>query len=161
MTWFDDMKIGARVEVGSILFEENAMITFAKTYDPRDYLIDKTAAAQGPFGKLVASPWHITAAWMGLMIKNRTGNLYDKLSTPSPDGDKAKIGPSPGFVNLSWANPVEAGDTITYSLEVSKLITLKSKPQWGICRNLSVGVNQRGEEVLSFFGQVLMERKPA
>ena len=160
MTWFEDMAIGAQVEVGSVVFQPEAMLAFAKKYDPRDYFLDENAAALGPYGKLVASPWQVTAEWMSLMIKNRAGSLYENLSKPSPDGHKARIGPSPGFVELNWPNPVAAGDKITYRMEVFKLIELKSRPQWGICRNRSVGTNQRGEEVLRFFGQVLMERKP-
>ncbi len=159
MTWFEDMKVGASIEVGAVLFERAAMIAFAKQYDPRDYFIDEQAALVGPYGKLVASPWHVSAEWMGLMVKNRDRNLYDSLSHKSPDGDKARVGPSPGFVDLSWKTPVEAGDSITYTMEVFKLIEMKSRPQWGIVRNLSVGTNQRGQEVLRFFGQVLMERK--
>lgn len=160
MTWFEDMKIGAQIKVGAVVFQEEEMIAFAKLYDPRDYFIDKHAAIAGPYGKLVASPWYVTASWMGLMVKNRDKHLYESLSHQSPDGDQARIGPSPGFVDLSWKNPVEIGDEITYSLEVFKLIELKSRPQWGICRNLSIGTNQHGKEVLRFFGQVLMERKP-
>jgi acyl dehydratase len=160
MAWFDDMKIGTKIEVGSAVFLEDEMIAFAKRYDPRDYFMDRDAAQLGPFGKLVASPWFVTATWMGIMINNRDRSIYQELSHPSPDGDRAKVGPSPGFVDLKWENPVEAGDRITYSIEVAKLIELKSRPQWGICRNLAVGTNQKGEEVLRFFGQVLMERKP-
>ncbi len=57
------------------------------------------------------------------------------------------------------AEPGPARDTISYSSTVTEKIELRSKPKWGLIRGLSEGVNQRGELVLSFIGQALVERR--
>ena len=161
MTWLEDMDIGARAELGRHRFDAAEMIAFAKLYDPRDYYIDAAAAAHGPFGRLVASPWYVVATWMRLMMSQRDRAHFEHLSTQRADSDQAQSGPSPGFLDLSWPNPVASGDEITYSVRVHELIKLKSRPKWGIARNLNEGRNQSGELVMRFFGQVLMERRVA
>ena len=161
MTWLEDMNIGAQAEIGCHRFDEAEMIAFARAYDPRAYYIDAGAARHGPFGRIVASPWYITAMWMRLMMATRAQRHFQHLSKPSPDADQAKIGPSPGFLDLSWPNPVAHGDEITYSVRVHEIIKLKSRPKWGIARNLNEGRNQQGRLVMRFFGQVLMERRVA
>lgn len=151
--WFEDFKIGARMELGSYTFSEDEIIRFAKKYDPQPFHVDPVAAKDGPYGGLIASGWHTSATWMKLMINLRQ-------STPRSAGDDSpQGGPSPGFFDMRWPNPVRVGDTITYTAECVELVALKSRPEWGIVRHRNEGFNQDGKMVFHFIGQGLMPRR--
>jgi acyl dehydratase len=156
MPWFEDIEIGTRMELGSYTFTADEIIAFAKKYDPQYFHIDAEAAKHGPFGALTASGWHTTSTWMKLMIAKRraTPEPADENGCKPPAG-----GPSPGFLEMKWPNPVRAGDTISYSAEVIEKLNMRSRPGWGIVRSLNIGVNQHGETVLSFIGQGLIEKR--
>ena len=156
MPWFEDLVIGTRQELGSHSFTEAEIIRFATKFDPQYFHIDPAAAAESPYGGLIASGWHTASTWMKLMvalIQARTDQLDEQ-------GRKPAAGPSPGFLELKWPNPVRPGDTVSYSTTLIEKIELRSRPQWGLIRSRNEGVNQRGELVLSFVGQALVQRRP-
>ena len=155
MPWFEDIEIGSRLELGSHTFSAEEIIRFATKFDPQYFHIDAEAAKAGPFGGLTASGWHTAATWMKLMIASRTG----REDAPDEAGRKPAGGPSPGFLDMKWPNPVRPGDTITYSSTVIEKIEMKSRPQWGIIRSRNVGINQHGQTVLEFTGQGMIERR--
>lgn len=156
MPWFEDIKIGSRMELGSHTFTEDEIIAFARKYDPQYFHIDPETAKNGPFGTLTASGWHTSATWMKLMIAARRANA----EPPDADGRQPPAGgPSPGFLEMKWPVPVRVGDTISYSTEVIEKIDMRSRPGWGIVRSRNVGVNQNGETVMSFIGQGLVQRR--
>jgi acyl dehydratase len=155
MPWFEDIAIGARMELGPYTFTEAEIIRFAAKYDPQYFHIDAEAAKAGPFGGLTASGWHTSATWMKMMIRSRTG----REAQPDETGRKPAGGPSPGFLEMKWPNPVRPGDTITYSSTVVEKIEMKSRPGWGIIRSRNVGINQNGQTVLDFIGQGMIERR--
>ena len=156
MPWYEDIEIGTRTELGSHTFTADEIVAFATKYDPQYFHIDPEAAKEGPFGTLTASGWHTSATWMKLMIAKRkaTPEPVDENGRKPPAG-----GPSPGFLEMKWPNPVRAGDTISYSSEVIEKLDMRTRPGWGIVRSLNIGVNQHGETVMSFIGQGLIERR--
>ena len=70
-----------------------------------------------------------------------------------------ELGVSPGFREMRWPRPVREGDVVTFSMTTISMRET-SKPKWGLVGNSFRGVNQRGEEVLSFSSVVLAARKP-
>ena len=155
MPWLEDFEIGTRTELGSYIFTEDEIIQFARQFDPQPFHIDPVAAKDGPFGGLVASGWHTTATWMKLMVKSR-------ILVRDPDDTSPPGGPSPGFLELQWPNPVRPGDEISYSSTVVEKIDMKSRPNMGIVRSLNEGVNQNGDIVMRFLGQgLMMKRTPS
>lgn len=154
--FFEDYQIGDRVELGQHHFTADAIIAFGRTYDPQPFHVDEAAGKASLFGGLAASGWHICGAWMRLMVDYRQRDAAELLAR----GVKpARLGPSPGVKSLKWPNPVLAGDTIRYSTTISSLVDLKSRPNWGIWLSLNEGINQKGQQVMSFTGQVLAERR--
>jgi acyl dehydratase len=155
MPWFEDIVIGARRELGSFVFTEAEIIRFATKYDPQYFHIDPAAARDSPYGGLIASGWHTSAVWMKLMVAS-----WRAQPVPAdPAARSAGSGPSPGFLDLKWPHPVRAGDSIAYSSTTIEKLDLKSRPKWGLIRSRNEGVNERGELVLSFIGQGLIERR--
>ncbi len=162
MSYLEDVIVGAQQRLGTHIFDEAEMIAFARAYDPRDYYISAAAAQNGPFGALVASGWFVIAVWMQMMTQTRATDFWQAMSDPAAQqtGERpARMGPSPGFLDLAWPHPVCPGDEITYAAQVHKIIKLKSRPEWGIARNLNEGRNQDNKIVMRFFGQVLIERR--
>jgi acyl dehydratase len=75
-------------------------------------------------------------------------------------GRAAALG-SPGVDELRWLKPVRPGDTLEARVEVLEVRPSRSKPDRGIVRLRSVMVNQDQEEVLSFIGNVMFQRRSA
>ena len=61
-----------------------------------------------------------------------------------------KLGPSPGFAELQWLQPVYAGDTITFFMTPIDSRTVQGRHRYILNSALSEGVNQNGETVLRF-----------
>jgi acyl dehydratase len=156
MKYFEDIKVGEKAELGRFTFTTEAIKRFARAYDPQPFHLDEVAAAAGPFGALCASGWQTAAVWMRLMVDYRIRNA----DTSAPDGTPPMMGPSPGFDDMKWLKPVYAGQTITYSTEITALRESRSRPQWGIMTSLNEGRGDDGELAFSFTGHVFVERRP-
>ena len=66
-----------------------------------------------------------------------------------------KLGPSAGFKKLQWLKPVYAGDTITYSVQLTESRPLTSRSGTFINMTINDGVNQHGDVVMRYEGTVL------
>ena len=156
MKFFDDIKVGDRMEIGSHTFAADEIKTFAQQYDPQPFHVDEDAAARSHFGALCASGWHTAAMWMRLRI------LYGQRddAARSARGERnATLGPSPGFREMKWPRPVYAGDTIAYASEVIETRPSQSRPGWGLIHVRNTGTNQKGETVLSFTSTAFVQRR--
>ena len=104
-------------------------------YDPQSMHVDPVAAAQGPFGGLIASGWHTAAMVMRLFVEH----YLSKVATL----------PSPGVDELRWVRPVRPGDTLRVRVTVTETKRSRSKPDRGLVRGLVEVLNQNGELVMS------------
>ncbi len=155
--FFEELDVGSRHELGSLVFTPDEIIAFARSFDPQPFHLSDEAARNSPFGRLAASGWHTGSGWMAAMVSHRKRGL-----AACGDNRAPRLGPSPGFKNLRWSKPVFAGDRITYFSEVTDKRASASRPEWGLFFHRNTGVNQHGEEVFSFEGCVFVERlKPA
>ena len=50
--YLEEIEVGRVVQLGSVHFTREAVISFAKKYDPQPFHLDDAAAARGQFGKL-------------------------------------------------------------------------------------------------------------
>lgn len=151
MAWFEDVEVGKTVELGSHLFTDEAIVAFARRYDPQPFHVDHEAARRSHFGALCASGWHTAVVWMRLNVEARKREAA-KENGASLDA----LGPSPGFQDLQWLKPVYAGDTIRYSSRVTEKRALKSRAGWGLVTSRNEGWNQRGELAFGFTGHVFV-----
>ena len=156
MKYFDDIKVGTRLELGSHTFEAEEIKKFARKYDPQVFHTDEEAAARSHFGKLVASGWHTAAVGMRLTVDATRAEAEAQRARGEPD---ARRGPSPGVRDVRWLKPVFVGDTISYATEVVELREVP-RPGWGLMVTKSYGTNQHGEVVYSVQGAVFVERRP-
>jgi acyl dehydratase len=154
---FDDLVIGRREELGSYTFTPDAIVAFAREFDPQPFHVDEAAGRASHFGGLVASGWHTAACWMRSLVAHRTrmNAILAEQGLPKP-----RFGPSPGFRNLRWLKPVRAGDTLAFASTLADKRASASRPGWGIAFSHNTAHNQRGELVFSFEGAVFWGRRP-
>jgi acyl dehydratase len=145
--YLDDLTPGQRFTSPGLTLTEAEIIDFAWRYDPQPFHLDANAAANSPYGGLIASGFQSLAICFRLFIQS--GVLAE-----------SSMG-SPGIDELRWLAPVRPGDTLHSEIEVLEVRPSNSKPDRGIARLKYQAVNQRGEAVLSFIVNHLLRRKPA
>lgn len=133
--YFEDYIPDTTSEFGPLLVSEEDIIDFARKFDPQAMHIDPVAAAQGPFGGLIASGWH-TVSMMGRLVV--TNYLSSVASLPSP-----------GVGDVRWIRPVRSGDELRLVATTLEARRSKSKPDRGLVHTRLEAVNQNGELVAS------------
>lgn len=145
---YEDLVVGSTTEIGRHTFEADDIKAFAERYDLQPFHLDEAAAEASPFGGLVASGWHTCSVFMGMLVRNL---LPGSTSMGSP-----------GIDEIRWLKPVRAGDTITMSQKVVDKRVSESKPDRGIVSTEWIGVNERGETVITVRSKVIFGlRDPA
>ena len=145
--FLDDLTPGQRFTSQGLTLTEAEIIDFAWRYDPQPFHLDTGAAANSPYGGLIASGFQTLAICFRLFIQS--GVLAE-----------SSMG-SPGVDEVRWLAPVRPGDTLRSEIQVIEVQPSKSKPDRGIARLRYQAVNQRGVTVLSFIVNHLLRRKPA
>jgi acyl dehydratase len=150
--YWEDVVIGERRELGPYTFTEDAIMDFARKYDPQPFHIDRDAAAKSVFGGIIASGWHTVAVFMKLAVatRGREGGTSELL----------RVGISPGFEDLQWLKPVRPGMTLAYSSEVIGKVELKSRPEWGLIKAGNEARDSDGTLMMRFTGKGFVERRP-
>jgi acyl dehydratase len=156
--FLEEVEMGREETLGSYQFTRDAIIAFAKRFDPQPFHLDDEAARHSHFGALCASGWHTAAAWMKCYVAFNDNHRRERMARGEP---VPEIGPSPGFENLRWLKPVYPGDVIAYRCRMTDKRPLKSRPGWGLLVTANSGIDQKGKCVLSFEGRVLVQMRSA
>lgn len=138
MFYFEDHEAGSVFQFGSVLAEEEEMISFAKRYDPQVFHADPEAAKETPFGGIIASGWFTGSLAMSLIVEHRLSHV-------------ANFG-SPGIDEVRWWKPVRPGDVLSVRLTIIETRRSQSKPDRGIVKVLIEVLNQSEEKVMSWKG---------
>jgi len=156
MRFYEDMQVGQRREVGSFTFSADGIKSFAAQFDPQPFHLDEAAGRNSLFGGLAASGWHVASVCMKLIVADAQRLARDAVAR----GETVAVwGPSPGFRELRWIQPVLAGDTISFASEVESRRASDSRPEWGILQIRNTGTNQRGELAFSFLATAFVPRR--
>ena len=142
--FFEDLKAGDRFASGTYAVTQEAIISFAREFDPQSFHLDSVKAKQTIFEGLIASGWHTAAITMRLFVKT-LGFAEGAIGL--------------GVDELRWPNPVRPGDTLQVETEIVDSRESKSKPSHGIIRLRNVTANQRGEIVQTMFANALVPRR--
>ena len=146
MRYFDDLNIGDRIDTGSHTFTEEAIVAFAKQFDPQPFHVDPEAAKAYIYGGVIASGWHTASVVMRLIVDSAID-----LS--------ASLG-SPGFDDLTWKKPVRPGDTIRVRWTCTEKTPSKSRPDIGSAKFLTEVFNQHDELIMTMTSIGLCRRRP-
>ena len=144
--WFEDFAPGMVWESKGATLSEAQILSFAWEYDPQPFHLDVNAAAQSPFGGLIAS------GFQTLLVAFRLWHA-ERVMNP------ASIG-SPGLDEVRWFRPVRPGDTIRVRVEVIETKPSRSKPDRGSAVMAYSVLNQHGEVVMGFKAVQLLLKRP-
>jgi acyl dehydratase len=160
MSYFEDLRIGERNEIGRHTFTAEEIKGFATRYDPQPFHLDEDAARASLFGALCASGWHTAAHLIrGIVLTRAHAEAATDAVAAARGERRAVYGPSPGFRDLRWLKPVYVGDTITYRGRLIEKVEMKSRPGRGLLASAMQGRNQRGEIVFAVTSLVLADRR--
>ena len=151
--WLEDFEAGQHAVYGEHHFTREAVLEFARKYDPQRFHLDDEEAAKTHFKRLSASGWHTAAACMKLLAAWHFRIRADAEARGEP---LPSLGPSPGYQNLQWPRPVYPDDTITFSGTITGARAMKSRPGWGLITLTPQGHNQHGERVFSYDSTVMI-----
>src|SRR5262249_21523513 len=143
--YWDDMKAGEVVELGSHTMDRERMLSFAREFDPQPFHTDEQAAKASIWGGLIASGWHTGSTLMRLFYE---GFLKDTASMGSP-----------GIDELRWMKPVRPRDTLSARLTILAATLARSKPDRAIIRWLMEMRTQHGEVVMTTTGVNFFSRR--
>ena len=145
--YWEDFQVGSVREFGQMTVSREAVLDFARQFDPQPFHLDDAAAEASLFGQLSASGWHTCAMTMRMMCD-------DYLL------DAASLG-SPGIDQLRWLKPVCPGDTLSVRLTVLQARPMNSRPSVGLVRSLWEVLNQHRAPVLTMEGWGMFRRRAA
>jgi acyl dehydratase len=131
---FAEIAASERFVLGPVTVDSGEVVDFASSFDDQWFHTDPEAAAQGPFGGLIASGWHTCALAMRLVSRELLAGSESFAS--------------PGLAYLRWPHPVRPGDQLTLDVKVIDARRSASRPELGIVRWQWVMRNGAGDEVL-------------
>jgi acyl dehydratase len=143
--YWEDFHVGEVREFGNYRVTREAVLAFAREFDPQPFHLDDAAAEASLFGRLAASGWHTCAMAMRM--------LCDAYLLES-----ASLG-SPGIESLKWLAPVYPGDTLSVRFTVLESRPLASRPGVGLIRSSWRVLNQDGVTVLTMEGHGMFRQR--
>ena len=145
--YFEDFPPGEIVEYGDTPVTSEAIVEFAREFDPQPFHLDAEAARETMAGGLIASGWHTAAM---LMRMNCDGFL-----------NRAAAQGSPGVEELDWSKPVRPGDRLRVRRTILSARVLRSRPALGVVEFLFEVLNQSREIVMTQKGVIFFLRRAA
>lgn len=145
--YFEDFQVGDTWSSPPTLISAEEIMAFGRNYDPQPMHTDIERAAQGPFGGLIASGWHIAAVSVRAFVQ---AGGYGKTPVVGL-----------GIDELRWMRPVKAGDTLTFTRDVVELRRSATNPGHGIVRTRVTARNQDGESVMTLMTAGRVTARPA
>lgn len=131
--YYEDFKIGDEWTYDAWVIEEAPLVEFATRYDPQPMHTDAAAAAEGPYGGLIASGWqtalNCVSPFLNDVMKNTAGLA------------------SPGFEVFQWLKPVHADAPVVPRTKVLDKRLSNSKPDLGLVKFRFTGTDAEGDVV--------------
>lgn len=141
--YFDDMKIGMKVDTAPAVIEKDKMLAFARLYDNIPLHTDEEYAKTTPFGKLIAP---------GVMSFLEVWSKYLEVDFY---GEELLAGIS---TKIEWLKPVFPDDVLTGTAEITNLV--ERNPKNGLAELTIKVYNQNGELVLTDVTESVIKHRP-
>lgn len=142
--YLDDLSLGQEFESDPVRVHREAMLAFAREYDPQPFHLNAEEAGLSLFGGLAASGWNTAALTMKMLV----------ASVPLADGI---IGLG---IELSWPTPTYPDDVLRLFSTVQAIDPSASKPDRGVVTLFMETLNQNDKVVQRATGKLLVFRKP-
>lgn len=147
--FFEQIEIGDEIDIGDYLFGPSEIEEFVT----RTSNAATSARSGSPYSCVPA--WHVPAAWMQCMVRH-----YETTTAkPTASTDAfPRLGPAAGFKQLRWHRPIAVGEVISFRGWAERKLVIPSQKDWGLLVVGAEGLDARGDIVLSFYPQMLLER---
>jgi acyl dehydratase len=133
--YFEDLRPGDVSTFGGMTVTREAIVEFAREFDPQPFHLDEEAARHTFVGRLIASGWHSCAMQMRMVCD---GWLLRSSSMGAP-----------GIEEVKWMKPVLPGDTLSIRQTILDAKTSRSRPGSGLVHFRLEMLNGAGEPVMS------------
>ena len=143
--FFEDFTPGEVIELGTYEMTESEIVDFGRRFDPQYFHTDPEAAADSPFGGLIASGWHTCSAWARLWIDT-------VISRADSRG-------SGGMQEVRWLEPVRPGDRLAATVEILDVRPSSRHADRGTVFIGCTMTNQHGRVVMTCNGRGLIGRR--
>ena len=144
--FFEDLEIGQTFHSpGDHLMTREAIIAFAKEWDPQAYHIDDEAAARSPVGKIFASAFHSMAVAQKLAHEAGAFEVLPIVGL--------------GVTELEFPKPVIENDRVRTRVTVKEKRPSRSKPEQGLVTLRIELLNQSDDVVLQYTLTELVHRR--
>ena len=142
--YLDDLHVGQRFISGAHLISDEAIMAFAKQFDPQPFHLDAEVAKATLFEGLVASGWHTAAITMRLLV----------------EGGLPIVGGLVGAgAEISWPKPTRPGAMLHVKSEIVELRPSRSRSGRGLATVRSETTNQFGEVVQVLVAKLIVPRQ--
>ena len=145
--YLEDFEPGQKFGSAQLSVEATRIKSFAAEFDPQPFHLNEDSARETFFKGLAASGWHTAAMTMRLLVNSEF----------KPAG--GIIGA--GFEEMRWPRPVRPGDELHLESEVLEVRPSKSRPDQGVIKVRTTTLNQNGEPVQVFVGNLIVLRRPS
>ncbi len=145
--YLEDLEPGGTFESPRHTISQEAIVAFAREYDPQSFHVDAEAAKSSFFGKLVASGWH-TAALTMMMLNEAGMDLAGGI-----------IGA--GMEDVRWPAALAPGDTVHVRVEILESRRSKSRPEIGLVRTRIRTLRDDGIAVQEMTANLIVPVRPA
>jgi acyl dehydratase len=143
--YLEDFEPGQKFGSSPLVVEAARIKSFAAEFDPQPFHLDESTARDTFFKGLAASGWHTAAITMRLLVDSEL----------KPAG--GIIGA--GFDEMRWPKPVRPGDALRVESEILEVRPSKSRPDQGMIKVRTTTLNQDGEPVQVFVGNLIVLRR--
>jgi acyl dehydratase len=133
--YFDDLKDGEHLHCQPVVMTREAIIDFAKKFDPQPFHIDENVANESLFGGLIASSLHTLSACTRVIVEAQ-GNVA--------------ILSGVAMHEVKMFNPVRPDDVLSVNAQWTELQKSRSKPDRGFASIKCKVTNQRKEPVIEY-----------
>jgi len=144
--YLEDFEPGQIFGSGRLRVDRERIKSFGTEFDPQPFHVDESAARDSFFKGLAASGWHTAAMTMRLLVE---GELKPAGGT---------IGA--GIDELRWPRPVRPDDELRVESEILEVRASKSRPDQGLIKVKTTTLNQNGDAVQMFVGNLIVRRRP-
>lgn len=142
---FEDFAVGDVKLSGPWPMTRDAILDFARDYDPQPFHLDEAAASASILGGLSASGWHTAAVLMRLACD---GWLNQSRSFGGNGVDE-----------IRWLKPVRPGDILSARHVVAAVRASRSRPEMGLVSLEGALANQDGALVMTQKNTIMMGRR--
>lgn len=145
--YLEDLKAGQAFESRRHTITQEAIVAFAREYDPQPFHLDAEAAKTSFFGKQIASGWHTAALTMKMLTESEMDLAGGIIGA--------------GMEELRWPTPLVPGDTIHVRVEIIESRASKSRPEIGIVRARVRALREDGTAVQEMIANLIVPARPA